>query len=360
MKKSVVLSLFLVSMSYIVVAASVGAVPGNLNFGQVEPGETVEQDIYVRTNFGNNFTVSPSVTSDRSENIFDIDESYSISEQGSSNWITVEDAMVDPGERRTIELDGGSSTSVSGEFPLTLEVPSDAEPGLHFGRIRLNSDISGDDDGAGTVNFGEAVVRYSLEVEGHADRSIEVQDIRAFRLGESEASVEVLLTNTGSVTTSTERFEVDVYDSSRREMTELSVSSSRIAPGDSEWVAATWSDGDRIEGGSYEIDGDVSYLTGSSYASGSFSLPDFDVVEVVPSDSPQSDEDERDGLPVWLVFMVLVILGVLMWSFDIEPFWILAIVGGLAVASFILLSGVSNYLLVVLLMVTGILFYGVM
>ncbi len=359
MKKFFILSIFILSTVYGVAGASVGAVPGNLNFGEVEPGDTIEQDIYIRTNFGNNFTVSPSVSSDRSSNIFDIDRSYSISEQGSSEWITVEEGIVDPDQRRTVELDGGSSTSVSGEFPLTLEVPEDAEPGLHFGRIRLNADISGEEGGAGTINFGEAVIRYSMEVEGHADRDKVVQDVRGFRTSEDEASIEVLLSNTGTVTTSSQSFDIDVLDSRGENVETLRVSGLRLEPGETEWTNARWR-GDNVNEGTYQIDGEVDYLTGSAFASGSFSLDD--IVQVVPEDSPTVDdeESERATVPLWLVFMVLALLGVLMWSFDIEPFWILAIVGGLAVASFILLSGVSNYLLVVLLMTVGIVVYGVM
>jgi len=338
----ILILIFNVGFAY---SSSIGAVPGSVEFSNVEPGEEDQLEIYVTTNVEEVFTVNPSARADfSSSSITGASQPESFSEQGSGDWFNVESATIDPNTSERVTLPDGSPANVDGGFELNLEVPEDAQPGIHMGHIRLNSDLEGDGSGAGSTVFGETRIRYLVNVEGHADRSIEVQDVRSFRLGEEEASVEVLLTNTGSVTASTESFEVDVYDSSRNEMVELTVGSARIAPGDSEWVATTWADEDRIEGGSYELDGEVSYLTGSSYASGSFSLPDFDVVEVVPDDSPQTDEDERETVPMWLVFMVLAVLAVLMWSFNIEPFWILAIVGGLAVTSFILLSGVSNYL----------------
>jgi hypothetical protein len=125
-------------------------------------------------------------------------------------------------------------------------------------------------------------------------------------------------------------------------------------------VPSYWVEGGGIEEGTYQIDGNVNYMTGSATASGSFSLPGFDVVEVVPSDDggEGSQEDGGGGLPVWLVVMVLALLGVLMWGFDIEPFWILVVVGVLGISAFILMSGLPNFLLAVLLIMVGIVIYG--
>jgi hypothetical protein len=47
-----------------------------------------------------------------------------------------------------------------------------------------------------------------------------------------------------------------------------------------------------------------------------------------------------------------------MWGFDIEPFWIMLVIGVLAISALILLSGISNLLLLVLLIVVGIVIYG--
>jgi len=365
MKKRILfLSITALLFASSVSATSVGAVPGSINFGDIEPGETVEQQIYIRTNNVNqNFTVEPTAASARQSQLFssNFESRDSVSEQDLDDWIELEEATIDPlTQIENPDIPMSNPPRVNGEFTFTINVPSDAEPGYRRGTVRLNPDLTGDGDGAGAEVIGETRLSYTFNVPGNAERDIAVQDVRSFRLGEDEASVELLLNNRGTVTTSTQSFDVDILDGSGSSKATLSASSAYLEPGESQWVYASWSEDDSIEEGSYQVDGEVDYFTGSAYASGSFSLPDFDVVEVVPSDSPQSDGDERGGLPVWLVFMILAILTVLMWSFDIEPFWILAIIGGLAVASFILLSGVSNYLLVVLLMVTGILFYGVM
>lgn len=363
MFKKSILAILAILLSGAVYSASVGTAPGSIDIGEVEKGQTIEHQIYVTTNYNEPFTVNPRFSSPRWSTVFaeDRSERSETSELGIEEWVSFEDALVEPNSSFSADLEDGTSVNANGQFTMTIEVPNDAEPGYHYGQIRLNPQIDAEGESqAGTVNWGEITPNFRLRVAGDVNRNIQVQDVRSFRLDENQAAVEVLLTNTGTVTATTENFNIKIYDSSRNEKANLSVSGARLAPGESVWVDGTWADSERIEGGSYEIDGEVDYLTGNSYASGSFSLPDFNVVEVRPDDSPAVDEDERDSIPLWLVFMVLVILTVLMWSFDIEPFWILAIIGGLAVAAFILLTGVSNYLLLILLMMTGIFFYGVM
>ena len=367
MRKHLFLSIMVLGFIGLVSAASVGAVPSSIDFGQVEPGETIEQSIYITVrsaSSGENFTINPNANEIGSSSLFSgrYDNHDEISEQSSEDWWDFERATVGPNIRvEPDNIDISNPPTLNGVVSGTLQIPENAEPGLHYGHVNLNPDISAEGDGAGARFISPTRVQYSFYVAGEPQRDIVVQDVRAFRLGESRAAVEVLLSNQGTVTASTEDFEIDVLGSGRSQEETLEVDGATLEPGESQWVDASWFEGSGIEEGTYQIDGEVDYFTGSAYASGSFSLPEFNVVEVRPENSPGSNPNQQQsGLPLWLVFMVLAILTVLMWSFDIEPFWILAIIGGLAVASFILLSGVSNYLLVVLLMAVGIVVYGVM
>ena len=367
MKKELVLSILILGFIGASAAVSVGAVPSSLDFGQVEPGETIEQDIYLTVrsaDSGENFTVSPSANGIGSASLFSgqFDNHDEISEQSSEDWWDFEETTAGPNiVVQPEDLEISNPPTLNGVTSGTLQIRDDAEPGLHYGYINLNPRITADGGGAGARFVSPTRVRYSFYVAGEPQRDIVVQDVRAFRLGENRASVEVLLSNEGTVTSSTEDFEIDILGSGRSQEETLEVDGATLEPGESQWVDASWTEDSGIEEGTYQIDGEVDYFTGSAYASGSFSLPEFNVVEVRPDDSPAVDgDDNKESVPIWLVFMVLAILTVLMWSFDIEPFWILAIIGGLAVASFILLSGVSNYLLVVLLMAVGIVVYGVM
>jgi len=344
-------------------ALSLSTAPSSVGFSDVERGEDYSQRVFLGVDdLGENQSVNIDIKPiTYGENrLFQTGRSQQnqISEQDVTEWweidtdINLEQATFSP---------ENSDELYEGLIELNLQIPEDpedAEPGLRYGHFKIQPEVetSGENQGAG-LNTGRNL-GFFIEINGDVQRDIVVQDVRAFRLGEDQAAVEVLLSNEGTVTTSTENFQVDVLGSGREEEASLTASGVTLAPGETQWVEASWSSGNGIEQGTYQIDGQVDYLTGSATASGSFSLPGFDVVEVRPDDSPGSDDEDRGGLPLWLVAMILVLLGVLMWSFDIEPFWILLIVGVLGISAFILMSGISNYLLALLLMTVGIVVYG--
>lgn len=366
MIRKALLAMTLFLFSGLALSYSVGTVPGSLDLGTVEPGSTVEQNIYVTvSDVDQNFTVSPYANGVSPSTLFsgDIENRDEISEQASTDWWRFDEPTIDPStELSDSEIEDSGVPSVQGVMAATLEVPEDAEPGYRYGHIRVNPQFSDpNSSGSGARIVTPTRLSYSFRVAGEVRRNIVVDSsqTRAFRLGEEEAAVEVLLRNEGTVTTSTEDFQVDVLDATGATEATLTAGDAVLEPGEERYVEASWGSEDGIEEGAYQIDGRVDYLTGEATASGSFSLPGFDVVEVRPDDSPGSDEqDGRGGLPLWLVAMILVLLGVLMWSFGIDPFWILLIVGIFGISAFILMSGISNYLLILLLMVVGIVVYG--
>lgn len=359
MKRKYSLALLFLAFTGSAIGASVGAVPGAIEYSNVEPGTTLEGELYITTNLNYQFNASPEAQSLTNKlAVLESDRPSIVSQEDSAEWFQFSQARVNPKNQKSVTLPDGSSANANGVSRFSIDVPSEAEPGLHYGIIKLNPDITGGQNQPGAVTFGHTEVRYSILVEGGATREIVVQDVRAFRLGEDRAAVEVLLNNRGTVTASTEGFAIDIIDANRENEATLQANSATLEPGESQWVDASWSNGDGIEEGAYQIDGRVDYLSGQATASGSFSLPGFDVVEVRPADSPGSDEQERSSVPLWLILMVLILMGVLMWSFGIDPFWILLIVGILGISAFILMSSISNYLLILLLMVVAIVVYG--
>lgn len=362
MKKALLFAL-LMSFSAPALGVSVGATPGSLDLGTVQPGSTVNQDIYITAdNIGQNFTVVPYANSVSPRTLFSgsFDNKNEVSEQTGVEWWSFQESRINPlTDLEQSEIEGSRSLDAQGKTTATLEVPSDAEPGYRYGHIRLNPVVGGlNESGSGARVVTPTRLSYSFRVAGDVRRDLVVQDVRAFRLGEESAAVEVLLNNRGTVTTTARNFQIDILDSQREERTTLEANGVTLEPGESQWVDANWISRDGVEEGTYQIDGQVDYLTGQATASGSFSLPGFDVVEVRPADSPGSDEQERSSVPLWLIIMVLILMGVLMWSFGIDPFWILLIVGVLGISAFILMSSISNYLLILLLMVVAIVVYG--
>jgi hypothetical protein len=359
MNKLLILAFLLALFSGFTASASVGAVPGSIDFGTVESGESLEQEIYVTTTVRDSFDLNPGFSSAGQNDIFDDSNRYEVSEEDISDWVEVGTTTVNGSTVEEFQLDDGSFVNSNGDFQLTIDVPGDAEPGYHHGTIHLNPQLSSDEQGqTASYNWGETVIAFRFRVEGNAERQLSVQDVRAFRQGEDSAVVELLVRNAGSLTVSTEGAGFDVYDQRRNQMTSLyATGGTKLAPGETKWLTASWNEDQEIDQGTYQVDGDVNYITGSAAASGSFSLPGINRVEVRPEDE-EGDPETGDGVPLWFVIIVLSILGVLMWGFDIEPFWIVAILGVLGISAFILLSGVPNYILAILLIVVAVVIYG--
>lgn len=359
-RKLVLISAILLFLSSLGFSAYVGTGQGMIELGEVERGETVQQEIYVTTDFQQSFGLRPDVKESAYSyltggNILaEPANKPRISEQNLGDWINIENTEVNPSSSL-----GPEDVDAKGSFTLTLNVPSDAEPGYHYGRIELNPQIENSEDIPGTLNVGQSVVDFSFRVPGDAERNLRVQNVRAFRLDGNLAAIEALIANTGTVTASTDGMNLDIYNSNRNQVTTVDFNDVTLppdGPDSSQWVEANWKELGGIQEGAYQVNGTLDYFTGRATVSSSFSLPGFDVVEVRPGDDSSSQGGDG-GLPIWLVFMILIILAVLMWSFDVEPFWILLIVGFLGISAFILMSGLSNLLLIILLIVVGIMLY---
>lgn len=360
MRASLVMVLVVV-FSGLGAAAFPGMTPSSIDIDSVEPGEEVEQRIWFEEEVPENQTLSIDVSVSEISAGTLFSDSYSnheeISEQRISDWWSFE---IEPLRAENEFSPEGSDEVYQGYVDLRLDVPSDAEPGLRHGVIDMDPVVETDDeaDPGGQVGFAFSPnLPYTVYVEGTPQRDITVQDVRGFRTDEDQASVEVLLTNTGTVTASTDSFEIDVLDGRGAVVDTLSVSGTSLEPGDSEWVNAFMSDG--VEEGDFQVDGEVDYFTGRAYASGSFSLGDIIEVEEAPDDSPVTGDEPEETVPLWLVVMILALMAVLMWAFDIEPFWILVITGFIGLSALILMSGISNWLLILLVMTVGVAVYTV-
>jgi hypothetical protein len=363
--KIIVMLIFGLLFSGLAASASIGAAPSSINMGDVEPGETVDQEIYIRvSDIDENFTLTPYANGISPTTLFDDYEGDRLSESSGASWWDIEESQINPDTEipeSEIDVENDNLPTIQGVTTATLSVPDNAEPGVRRGHINLDSDLSGSGTGpgasAGARFIAPTRISYQFNVPGNVQRDVVVQDVRGFRTEPNSASVELLLSNEGTVTVTSQSFDFDVLGPRGDTVETLSASGVTLEPGESEWTNAYWSGGS-VDEGTFQVDGQVDYITGSAYASGSFSLGD--VVEVRPSDSPTTDDETQEGggVPIWFVVIVLVILGVLMWGFEIEPFWIVAILGVVGISAFILLSGLPNFLLAVLLIMVGIIIYG--
>ena len=348
----------LLLFSGIVSASSVGAAPSNFHFEEVEPGETIEKQIYVITNAADELVVNPSVSTGPSDRHFSDNPELAneISEDDISDWIEVdEEAVVDPNESETNELSDGTSVNSNGQFAFQLNAPNDAEPGYYFGRIRLNPQMDRGDEGAGTVNWGESTPIFSFYVSGSAERDIEIIDVEGIRTGEDRVQIVKQLQNRGTVTASLVGGNLTVIDDSGSEVGDIRFGSARLNPGEVAELESTWSS-EEVGGGEYEVEGIGDYRSGQAHISGEFTLTDV-IREPVDIDEPESEQDSETDMPFTLIFIAIIFIGLLLYFLEIDILWISAILGFFGASAFILFSTASSYLIILLFITTGVILY---
>jgi len=358
MKKLTLLAALLIFLTGLVSSASVGAAPGFVDFGEVEPGDTVQQEVYVTTNFGQEFIVEPEFGYVRSSARFDEsnDRRHETSDNYIGDWFEIpEEAEIDPNETETYELEDGSSVNADGVFTYEITVPSNAEPGYHYGAISLNPGFD-TEGGAGTVNWGETRPFFRLRVPGQAERGIDVTDVNGIRIGEERVQLIMQLQNTGTVTTRMTGGNLSILDDEGYEIDEIDVPPATLAPGEVAEVDRTWSYED-LEGGNYEVDGIGDYRTGETHISGDFSVSSV-IQQREAIDEPEAEQDEEESdIPLTLVLMLLMILGAVLYFFEIDFFWIVVFVGFVGISAFIFFSAASNLLILILVFLIGVTVY---
>lgn len=343
-------------LSSTVSATYVGTAPGVKDLGEVERGEKRLVNFYVVTDVEDVFRIKPSVsrpqasiyrggTADR----YNFGPSEA-SQEDVSPWIKFdkEKVRVNPATEQVVSLENGGAVNANEKVSFVLDVPEDAEPGYHAASVNLNPKFpGGGGPGTGVSTFGLTRMVLVFRVPGVAERDLKISHVNGFRTGERKARIDFLLKNNGTVTTRIARAETKIYDQFGNVTGEITSGGMYLEPGDTEVVSTVW-DSPEISEGNYRVRGELNYLTGNTFLDSSINLGEYSSpVEVV--DTPGEGQD----LPWWIVLMVLMILAVLMYSFDIEPLIILVLVGGSGLSYYIMMSDLPGYLILILLLVAG-------
>ncbi len=340
-------------------AVSVGASPGFIDVGEIEPGTTQEIDFYITTNMDEEFQVSPEYRKTTKFLGYSGIEMENISEQDVSSWIdfTEESYTIDPSSSETYELPEGTSVNAEGVVTMEINIPPNPEPGYRMGELELNPSISGDGSGAGARVVGQTVPGFAFSTPGVVERDMEVGNIRGIRIGENEVQIIGRIGNTGTVTTAFEGAEVDVLNEGNQKIGSVRFDSATLEPGEYADIEAIW-DSESVEGGEYAIEGTGSYSTGETYISGDFVITSA-VQERESVDEPSGGTAEEPGseTPVTMIIVLAMLLGVLLYVLEIDLMWIAMIIGGTAVSMFILFGTASNYLVLIPLMSIALMLY---
>lgn len=361
MKKLGFLILGIVYLTYFAAAASIGVTPGYINYGDVEPGESIDVQFYVTTSeIDQEFEVKPeyekSLKYALGQNA--VIDMRNVSEQDIDSWIESEQETytIDPSSSETYQLPDGTSVNAEGVISLTVDVPPNTEPGYRIGTVQINPNFQDERSGASARLVAETVPGFAFRVPGSVDRSIELADTRAVRVAENRVQIINQLRNTGTVTTTLTGGEIDVLNDRNQKVGSISVKSATLAPGEFAEIDALWVKDD-LEGGQYSLEGQGDYRTGEMYISGDFAITDT-IRERQSIDEPSAETTEsEDKAPLTLILIVSLLLGTVFYLLDLELTWVIMLTGGMAVSLYILLSSVPTYLFLIPLISIGIMLY---
>lgn len=353
----------IVFLSGVVQAPSLNVAPSQMELGEVQRGETYEYNIYINPrNTGGPVEVSAQKQGPFFSTMFNNSEvnENRVSQQDITTWIELqEDSVIaDPADTRGYETMDGGSVLAAAVIPVEINVPRDAEPGFHAARIGFSA--SGVDGGSGfsTSNWVLPFIEVSMEVPGNAEREVTMEDAQFLRIGQNQAQIITMLQNTGTVTTHFEGANVDILNSNGEKVGEVNLNSATIEPGEFQEVDAIWRN-ENLEPGTYELSGTGDYITGRFFIGAQGSIEQAIQERVEVEDPSGESTGEGSDMPTWLVAMIIMLLAVIMYSFEIDPLWIVLIIGMVSISAFVIMTSLPLYLIAITL-ILGILmiYYG--
>ncbi|MFB6180616.1 MAG: hypothetical protein ABEJ93_01945 [Candidatus Nanohalobium sp.] len=360
--KKLFLAAALLLMVSATAAEGIGVTPSVKDIGTLQKGESRQVDLYLDLKgYDTPITVKPSYNRPMLDRLLGGSSSIrpsSYSGQDISPWISFSQDEYTVTPNASVEV---GDRSFDGKITYTISVPArEAEPGYHAGFLELDTSSVGEGSGFGASFVAKGVHRFIFRVPGVAQRNIDYE-ARVLRTGPDQISVVARFVNRGTVTTLVRNTEFNLTNMNGNFSTSRLFGNVRVPAQGSE-TEVMQINSEKISAGNYRLSGRADYMTGVATESDSFSLSD--VVEVRPEELEEQGPGsgvEDESLPMWLVIMTLVVVGVLMYSFGIDPIWIVAVVGIIGISLFIITSPVSNLLLIIFLFVSGaLLYYGAM
>lgn len=312
--------------------------------------------MYLVTSADSRFLLRPGVSrADSYDYGFENYDIEDVSRESFSDWIEFPNAgeSVDPDEK----VNAGDAT-FEGAINYSLTVPESAEPGWHVGRIRLAPRFPSEVEGSAVSLRATIQPIIVFRVPGEVDREFEVESSQGFRVAPNRALGSITVRNTGTVTSLLDTGTLNI--TGPQGYTETSTNTQyRLSPGERTRMRVYWSS-EPLPAGNYEAQGALPHMTGAAFVDTSFTVTDF-VNENVDITDPEGNQTglagETGGTSTWLIIGVLVLLGVLMYSFEIDPVWIIALLGVLGVAAVVLTTPLPDALAAVAIVLVAVVMY---
>lgn len=346
MEKQLLVILLLVGVSASTSAQSIGVFPSEASFGTVERGETASTNLYLSVSGQDRrFVTRPEYSSVsrsfREDLEMDTAPNYTYEEASVEDWsdwmdFPQSEVVVDPST--TLSANG---RSFEGSVPIRITVPQEAEPGWHIARVNVNPQLADGAEGTGVGLRGVVTPTVAVRVPGEVERGFEIVSSQGFRTGTDEALAQITIENTGTVTSTLTPTRFSVVSQSDGSTSQTNPTQGvLLSPGEQQTLSASWSARD-LPAGNYRTQAAIGYMTGSFFVDEQVQVTDF-VQENVrvrsPDDNRTGGLGEPGGNATWIILLVLVVLGVILYSFNIDPVWIIA-VSSLVGLAFLALTG---------------------
>jgi hypothetical protein len=342
-------------------AVSIGIAPSSQNLGVVERGETATSDVFLLVNdLDQRFVVRPEYQS-VSEGTYEseLGENYSSESANRRNfapWLSFPSSgqTVDPAE----SVDG-SGDGFDASVPFQISVPEDAEPGWYVGKIDLNPQINQDVPDAGVGLRAVARPTFLFRVSGDVSREVEVVQTQGFRTGESQGTATATFRNTGSVTAFLSADDFQVVGPGNIGTNERIGGEFKLGPGESRTIRLDWEKEGEMPAGNYRVQGVYNHMTGAVFVDETVQIQDFlQNVEVTEPEGNQTGPLGETGSDnTWVIVLALMVLATIMYSFDIDPVWILTLVGVLGLTGLVILLSLPIWILALTVIVLVVVLY---
>ena len=342
--------------------STIGAAPGFRDLGSIERGDSRQVNFYITSDASDTFELRAGFDQPLYSRIFsedNIENQYS--REPISSWISFdrESFVVNPNDTSTVRLENGAPVTSQGRVTFDINVPQDAEPGYRAGGVSLSPVSSDSGSVVGASNVGIARPSFVFRVPGQVDRDVELTSLRALRTGDNSAQIIAEFQNTGTVTTRMDSTSVPIVNQANQKVGNVSFGTQIVEPGDFVRLDGTWT-GENVDGGEYRLEGKVNYMTGNAYiggSTGSFVLTD-EIEERIEVENTDTVDGQQEGdVSMFLVLLFLVFLGVLLYSFDVDPFLIVVGICLTGTVLLVLSTSIPNLAIPVLLIISGALAY---
>lgn len=285
-------------------AISLGAAPGVMEIGELEPGREYAVDFYLVTNSPNDLLTRFSFIESR-RSMFDhnVTGRYTFipaeaSEEDMSSWLSFlrNSVIVSERDKFTVRFPDGSVVNANEKVTTIIDVPEDAEPGYHTYEIVMKPDMPSGGLGTGVSAIGITRPFFIFKVPGVARREGEIEGIAGSRSGD-KATVDVLFRNSGTVTMSAKVSSLKVYNETGYYVDTYEGGYVMVPPKSTGILKVIWRDRDGTEQKNIKVEATVNYLTGKVTKEAMVTIPKAGVLAKVGA--------KAEEFPWWIIILII-------------------------------------------------------